>query len=178
MTLYNLHWPAEALPLQREVADATARVLGPDHPDTLLMQVHVADDQFDLGRFAEAAAIQHHAAESLVPRGRRKPSLCAGHLDRLCHGRLQHRRCARRSRGGKARRRHSRQDSPGNRLAHRHHARHHGMCLAHLHRYAEAVQAVADLEASRGAGFYQTQLAYTTLRDMYAAMGRSADAAA
>src|SRR5258708_2942318 len=30
--------------------------LGPDHPDTLLMQVHVADDLFDLGRFAEAAA--------------------------------------------------------------------------------------------------------------------------
>jgi eukaryotic-like serine/threonine-protein kinase len=49
-------------------------------------------------------------------------------------------------------------------------------------RYAEAepmlLQAVAILEASRGAGFYQTQLAYATLRDMYTAMGRSADAAA
>jgi hypothetical protein len=56
-----------------------------------------------------------------------------------------------------------------------------GLCLAHLKRYAEAepmlLQASAILEASRGANFYQTQLAYTTLRDMYAAMGRSADAA-
>ncbi len=40
------------------------------------------------------------------------------------------------------------------------------------------LQAVANLETSRGAGFYQTQLAYTTLRDMYASMGRSADATA
>jgi hypothetical protein len=56
-----------------------------------------------------------------------------------------------------------------------------GMCLAHLHRYPEAepmlLQAAVDLEASRGKSFYQTQLAYTAIRDMYATMGRPAEAA-
>jgi eukaryotic-like serine/threonine-protein kinase len=182
MTLSNLHRPAEALPLQREVADATDRVLGPDHPEALAMQVHVADDLFDLGRFAEAAAIQHHAAESLdraVGENHRYAlsawngyAMAACNTDEAPAGLAAAKRVA---------------DIRARILPATdwHIAAMHGtigMCLAHLHRYAEAepmlLQAVADLEASRGAGFYQTQLAYTTLRDMYAAMGRSADAAA
>jgi hypothetical protein len=39
------------------------------------------------------------------------------------------------------------------------------------------LQAAVDLEASRGKSFYQTQLAYTAIRDMYATMGRPAEAA-
>jgi hypothetical protein len=164
------------------VADATARVLGPEHPDTLLARAHVADDLFDLGRFAEAAAMQHHAAESLdraVGESHRYAlGVWTGYAMAACNT----------------------DDAPAGLAAAQrvadirarilpatdwHIATMHGivgMCLAHLHRYAEAepilLQAVADLEASRGVGFYQTQLAYTTLRDMYAAMGRSADAAA
>jgi eukaryotic-like serine/threonine-protein kinase len=181
MTLANLHRPAEALPLQRQVADATARVLGPDHPDTLLMQAHVAEDLFDLGRFAEAATIEHHAAES---------------LDRAVG---ENHRYARGVWIGYAMAACNTDDAPAGLAAAKRVADIRarilpaidwqtatihgviGLCLAHLKRYAEAepmlLQASAILEASRGANFYQTQLAYTTLRDMYAAMGRSADAA-
>jgi hypothetical protein len=56
-----------------------------------------------------------------------------------------------------------------------------GLCLSSLRRYAEAEpvlrQAVADLEAARGSGFFHTQKAYATLRDLYASTGRPADAA-
>jgi hypothetical protein len=50
-----------------------------------------------------------------------------------------------------------------------------------LRRYAEAepllLQAVAQLERTRGPRFYTTQLAYQTLRELYQDTGRVADAA-
>ena len=57
-----------------------------------------------------------------------------------------------------------------------------GMCLAHLHRYAEAepvlLKATATLTAARGEGFYTTQLGLKALRWLYEQTGRTADAAA
>jgi tetratricopeptide (TPR) repeat protein len=182
MTLSNLHRPAEALPLQREVADATARVLGPDHPDTLLMQAHTAEDLFDLGRFAEAAAIELKAAQSLDravgENHRYSLGVWTDYAAAACNT----------------------DDAPAGLAAAKRVTDIRsklfpatdwrifmmqsivGLCLAHLRRYPEAepmlLQAAADLEASRGKGSYETQLAYTALRDMYTTMGRSAEAAA
>jgi tetratricopeptide (TPR) repeat protein len=181
MTLTNLHRPAEALTIQREVADATVRILGPDHPDALLMQAHVGEDLFDLGRFAEAAAIQRRSAEALdraVGENHRYAlRVWTGYASAACN-------TDEATEGLAAARRvadiHATMLPPDDwRIATIHGII--GMCLAHLRRYSEAepvlLRAVADLEASRGTRFHQTQSTYETLRDLYAATGRPADAA-
>jgi len=56
-----------------------------------------------------------------------------------------------------------------------------GLCLMRLKRFAQAepllVKAAAELEASRGPGFYTTQLSYKVLRDLYMATDRAREAA-
>lgn len=56
-----------------------------------------------------------------------------------------------------------------------------GVCLMHLHRYAEAeavlLGAASGLERARGAGFRPTQSAFRALRDLYTAMNEPDKAA-
>jgi hypothetical protein len=56
-----------------------------------------------------------------------------------------------------------------------------GLCMAGLHRYAQAetmlLAAARGLEAVRGARFHWTQVSFKALRDLYAATDRPADAA-
>jgi hypothetical protein len=58
---------------------------------------------------------------------------------------------------------------------------HIGTCLVALHRYAEAepvlLQAVSMLEKDRGTRFERTQTGYRALRDLYAATGKTEQAA-
>jgi tetratricopeptide (TPR) repeat protein len=57
-----------------------------------------------------------------------------------------------------------------------------GFCLVRLQRYAEAepilLKAAANLEASRGPAFFQTQKAYESLVELYSATGRTPEAEA
>jgi hypothetical protein len=56
-----------------------------------------------------------------------------------------------------------------------------GSCLARMNRYAEAEPALliglAGLEATRGPQYRRTQSAYSSLRDLYSAMGRTEESA-
>jgi tetratricopeptide (TPR) repeat protein len=159
---------------------ASARVRGPEHPDTIVAQVQLGENLIDLERFPEAAATLRHAAETLDrivgPAHRYSLSAWSDYAVAACNSHDED--------AGLAALRHvldvRTAALPANDW---HMAANHtvtGMCLVRLHRYDEAgpllLRGVADLEASRGAGFYQTQKAYAVLRDMYRAEGRSGEA--
>jgi serine/threonine-protein kinase len=181
MTLSNLHRPAQADPLFRELVASSTRVRGPDHPDTLVAEVQLGDNLSDLGRFAEAAATIRAAAEALdrVVGANHRYALSAwgSYAMAACH--------TDQAAAGLAAAQHvldmrSKLMQPGD--WHIASARGEvGLCLSSLGRYAEAepvlLQATAALESARGPGFFHTQKAYASLRDLYAATGRSAEAA-
>lgn len=181
MTLSNLHRPGEADPLFRELVAASTRIRGPDHPDTLVAEVQLGDNLSDLGRYTEAAATIRAAAEGLDrvvgATHRYALSAWASYAMAACH---------------------TDQAAAGLTAAehvfeirakllpatdwHVASARGElGLCLASLRRYGEAepqlLQAAAELEAARGPGFFHTQKVYASLRDLYIASARPADAA-
>jgi serine/threonine-protein kinase len=181
MALSNLHRPAEADPLLREVVAASDRVLGYDHPEALAAQVQFGENLLDLDRFVEAAVTLHRAAESLDrtvgPTHRYALGAWSEYAFAACNSGDEQ--------AGLAAERHvlevRRKILPvgdwhiaaGRAVE--------GLCVARLHRNADAesilLQAAADLEVSRGPGFYWTQKCYAMLRDLYASLGRTADAA-
>jgi len=181
MTLSNLHRPAQADPLFRELVASSTRIRGPEHPDTLVAEVQLGDNLSDLGRYTEAAATIRRAAEALerVVGANHRYTLSAwgSYAMAACH--------TTEAAAGLAAAEHVLETRSKLLPAADWHiasARGEvGLCLAGLRRYAEAepvlLQAVAALEAARGPGFFHTQKAYGTLRDLYAATGRPADAA-
>jgi len=182
MTLGNLHRSEEALPLLQEVSKRTDQVLGPEHPDALVAQEHVGEALFDLGRYAESAIIQRRVAETL------ERTLGVEHRYTFATWSAYSRAAC-----------HTDEAPAGLAVAQRIFAMRAkkleptdwhlaaiqgaiGQCLAHLQRYAQAepvlLKAASDLEAAHGPGFFNTQLAFISLRDMYASMGKPEQAAA
>jgi serine/threonine-protein kinase len=181
MTLSNLHRPAAADPLFRELVASSIRVRGPDHPDTLVAEVQLGDNLSDLGRYAEAAATIRSAAERLdrVVGANHRYALSAwgSYAMAACHTDEAAAGLAAAERVYETR---AKLLPPGD--WHIASARGEvGACLAALRRYSDAepvlLQAAAELEAARGSAFFHTQKAYASLREMFTAMGRPADAA-
>jgi serine/threonine-protein kinase len=181
MALSNLHRPDEADPLLREVVAASARVLGPDHPEALAAQIQFGENLLDLDRFVEAATILHRAAESLDrvlgPEHRYTLGAWSEYALAACNSREEQ--------AGLMAEQHvltiRNRILPANDWHIAAGRAVEGLCLARLHRNAEAeatlLKAAADMEVSRGPGFYWTQKAYAMLRDLYASMARSGDSA-
>lgn len=173
---------AEAEPVFRDVAAVQTRVLGAGHKDTLLTQFSLADNLLAQHRDDEAAALALTTAQGLeatvgadnlyaisawLIRGN---ALCDAHPDEKAIAVLRQVVSSRKRiypNGNWA------VESAGVSL---------GNCLYRAHRYAEAeailLPAVNALEVSRGPGFHRTQLAYTVLRDITLAQGRTPEAAA
>jgi tetratricopeptide (TPR) repeat protein len=179
--LSDMHQPEKAEHILRELVGRSARILGPTHTDTLVAQVHLGDALTDLHRYAEAEGVLRAAAEGLErnegPRNRYTTgawssftvSACeAGHADA---GLEVARRIA-------EIRKQSLPDGDWHLSATQTNI---GLCLVRLKRYAEAdpilAEARAQLEATRGPNFYQTQLNYEASQDLYAATGRPDEAA-
>jgi tetratricopeptide (TPR) repeat protein len=156
-------------------------VRGPEHPDTLVAKVQLGEILIDLGRHAEAAQLLEQAAEGLERvQGPTSPYAASAWSDysvAACGGEQAAAGLAAAQRVAVIRaaalpatdwhRKSTQVDI--------------GYCLERLHRYREAEPVLAaaahDLEATRGSGFYTTQLAYKGLRELYAHTGRTADAA-
>jgi len=181
MALSNLHRPGEADPLLREVVAASDRVLGPDHPEALAAQIQFGENLLDLDRFVEAAMTLHRAAESLDrtvgPTHRYALGAWSEYAFAACNSHEEQVGLAAEQRVLAIRAKilpvNDWHIAAGRAVE--------GLCLARLHRNAEAepmlLQAAADLEVSRGRGFYWTQKTYASLRDLYASLGRTADSA-
>jgi Arc/MetJ-type ribon-helix-helix transcriptional regulator len=181
MTLSNLHRFAEADPLLRELVADSIRVRGPNHPDTLVAEVQLGENLIDLQRFAEASTTLRGAAmaldRALDPQHHYALGAWSDYAAAACNNHEQEEglRAAQRVLDTRAR------TLPADDY---HFAISHviiGLCLTRMQRYAEAEpvlrEAVQQLEASRGAAFYQTQRGYATLSELYAALGRKDDAA-
>jgi serine/threonine-protein kinase len=180
-TLLNLHRPAEAEPLLRELVATSTQVRGPEHPETLLTEIQHGDSLGDLGRYAEAAVTLRAAAQELdrvvgadhryAVAGWGSYAMAACHTDQAAAG-LAAAEHVFNMRSKLMQATDSRIASARAEV---------GICLSALRRYAEAepllLHAVADLEAARGTGFFYTQKAYESLRDLYAATGRPSEAA-
>lgn len=166
----------------QEVSDRTRQVLGPDHPDALLARQHLGEALFDLGRYDESAAIQRSVAESLERtlgvEHRYTTATWSAYARAACHTDEAAAGLAAAERVAEIR---ARTYSPSDwRTAAIQGIV--GLCLVHLQRYAQAepmlLHVASQLEASHGPGFFNTQLAYGALRDMYAALGKPEQAAA
>jgi serine/threonine-protein kinase len=181
MTLEAIHNLNQAEPMLRDLMIRTARVRGPDHPESLVAQVQLAEILIDLGRFAEAEQLTRAAATGLDrvqgPDSAYATSAWSDFSIAACSG-------ADGAGGLEAARRvdaiRARSMPPGDwrRLAAQTDI---GLCLVRLRRYREAEpilqKAATDLEAGRGVGFYTTQLAFKTLRELYQSTGRPFEAA-
>jgi serine/threonine-protein kinase len=180
MALSNLHQSAEAEPLLRDLVARGARVRGPDHLQTLVTQVQLGEVLTDLKRFDEATGLLRSAAESLdrvagsgnlyALRAWIDYALAACNNGDAAAGLV----AARQAEGAQVKLLQGNDWHAANGDAAI------GLCLVRLQRLAEAepilVKAAADLEASRGPGFYRTQQAYQTLREVYVATDRAAEA--
>jgi tetratricopeptide (TPR) repeat protein len=179
--LANIHQGAEAEPLFRHVIAAERRVLGATHKDTLLAQLLLADDLIDLHRDAEARELALSTARLLEPLlgadnmytltawQEYGTAACNDHEEQAGLEALRRVETTRR-----------RVLPAGSWVIYRAELGI-GVCLYRAHRYAEAepalLDAVAGLEAARGPKHRRTQEAYGDLHDLYAAMGRSDEAA-
>jgi len=63
--LMLLHQPVKAEPVMREALARSAKVLGPKHTDTLIVQLQLGDTLTMLHRYAEAEGLLRAAAEEL-----------------------------------------------------------------------------------------------------------------
>jgi serine/threonine-protein kinase len=181
MALLNAHDPAHAEAILRDIAARSSRVRGPTHSDTLIAQAQLGEVLIDLGRFAEAEAILHPAAQALDrvqgSDSRYATGTWSDYVVAACSAddAAAGLEVARRIDDIRA------QTLPPNDWHRAATKTDIGLCLVHLHRYAEAepilLNAAASLEAARGSGFYTTQLTYKVLRDLYRGTGREADAA-
>lgn len=181
MALLNLHRPAEAEPLLRDILARSARAFGPSHPDTVVAQVQLGETLRDLKRDAEAREVLRPAADALDriqgPESRYSTGAWSDYAIAACSDgqhaaeglEITQRIAVIRGRS-LARGDWHLAASQANI----------GLCLVRMHRYGEAkprlVNAAADLEASRGKGFYATQLAFQALRELYVSTGRQSDA--
>jgi tetratricopeptide (TPR) repeat protein len=181
MVLLNANAPARAEPVLRSLVTRSARVRGPDHPDTLVAKVQLGEVLIDLGRYAEAEALIRPTAVALDQiQGPEAPyatgawsdfvvAACSG-TDGAAGLEAAQRIDAIRTKTLAA--------TDWHRISIQTDI---GLCLVRLHRYREAEpllrKSAADLEASRGVGFYTTQLTYKALRELYQQTGRAADAA-
>ena len=182
MTLSNLHRFADADPLLRELVSASSRVRGPDHPDTLVAEVQLGENLIDLRRFAEASTTLRSAAmaldRALNPQHHYALGAWADYAAAACNNHEQQEGLSAAQRVLETRQK----TLPAGDY---HFASTRviiGLCLTRMQRYAQAepmlLQAVQQLEASRGAAFYHTQRGYATLSELYEALGRTDDAAA
>ena len=182
MTLLNMKDPKDAEPIQREIIRSSTAVRGPDHPDTLVAQEQLGETLTDLNRYPEAQAVLRPAAMALErvqgPDNRYTAGAWSDYAIAACYGTAPEDGLAAAQKVMQIR---ARTLSP----ADYHQAVSQvvtGMCLAHLHRYAEAepllLKATATLTAARGEGFYTTQLGLKALRWLYEQTGRTAEAAA
>jgi tetratricopeptide (TPR) repeat protein len=178
--LMHLHRPAEAEPVFRDVLAREARVLGPEHADTLVAQTQLGESLIDLERYPEAVKILRATAESLDkvlgPEHRYTTGTWLDYARASCSGPDPAAGLAAAQRVAEIRAK----TLPAGDWHLAGAQANIGFCLTHLHRYVEAEtilrKAAADLEAARGAGFYSTQFAYKSLRDLYLTMGRDAEA--
>ena len=178
--LMHLHRPAEAEPVFRDVLVREVRVLGPEHADTLVAQTQLGESLIDLERYPEAVKILRATAESLDkvlgPEHRYSTGTWLDYARASCSGPDPAAGMAAAQRVAEIRVK----TLPAGDWHLAGAQANIGFCLAHLHRYVEAEtilrKAAADLEGARGAGFYSTQFAYKSLRDLYLSMGRDAEA--
>lgn len=180
MAVLNLHEPAKAEPILRDVVARSVRVRGPEHPDTLIGNIQLGEVLLDLKRFEEAEKILKPTARSLDRVEGSDTRFATGAWSDFavaaCSGNDPAGGLEAAQRVDRIRQRTLPQDD-------RHRAATQvnlGFCLVRLHRYVEAepllLQAVAVLEPSRGRDFYLTQEAYGALRDLYRARNDSAAA--
>jgi tetratricopeptide (TPR) repeat protein len=155
-------------------------VLGPEHADTLVAQTQLGESLIDLERYPEAVKILRATAESLDkvlgPEHRYTTGTWLDYARASCSGPDPAAGLAAAQRVAEIRAK----TLPAGDWHLAGAQANIGFCLTHLHRYVEAEtilrKAAADLEAARGAGFYSTQFAYKSLRDLYLTMGRDAEA--
>jgi serine/threonine-protein kinase len=182
VALTNLGRGAEAEPLFRDVIATQTRVLGAGHKDTLLTQYAYMEDLHGLHRDADAAALAQVVARGLEAAVGPDNvytlgawmnfgiASCAVHPDAGALAVLRKVEAARR-----------RTYPPGSWFIDSA-ALNVGACLIQLHRYDAAAAvlrpAVAGLEASKGATFHRTQVAYGLLRDLCRATGKGSEAQA
>jgi tetratricopeptide (TPR) repeat protein len=182
MTLLNLKDPRAAEPIQRDIIKASTAVRGPEHPDTLVAQAQLGETLTDLGRFPEAQALLRPTAVTLErvqgPDNRYTVGTWSDYAIAACQGSAPEDGLAAAQKVAQSRARTlPPQDyhQAGSQVVI-------GLCLAHLHRYAEAEpvlqKATAALVTARGEGFYTTQLGFKALRWLYQQSGRPADARA
>jgi serine/threonine-protein kinase len=181
MALVNVGEKAGAESTLRDIVARSTRIRGPDHPDTLVAQVQLGEVLTDLGRYAEAGQVLGAAAGALDRvQGPETPystgawsdfavAACSG--DEAAAGLAAAQRV-------EAIRTRTLAASDWHRYATQGDI---GFCLEREHHYAQAEpilqKSAAALEASRGAKFYTTQLAYKALRELYSKTGRPAEAA-
>ena len=182
VSLNNLHRSSEALPLMRDIIARSADINGPSHSNTIIAQIQLGEVLFDLGRYAESESVLRPAAEasekSQGPETRNSVAAwtdyaraACGNAEHAADGLVVARRVAeirdRTLPPTDWRRRFSNPTTVA-------------WCLVHLGRFAEAepmlVSAVSGLEAEKGSGFWTTQFAYHSLRELYRATGRDTQA--
>jgi eukaryotic-like serine/threonine-protein kinase len=172
--LINVDQAAAAEALFRDAASAEEQVLGADHHDTLVTDLGLVEDLIELKRSPEAielalplahridrvlGADNGYALTAWYDYGN---AACDIHQDQAGLEALRHAEAGRlRLLPAEHRLIYSVRTGIG-------------ICLMHLHRYAEAepllLSAASGLERARGAQFRPTQSAFRALRDLYTAM--------
>jgi hypothetical protein len=181
VALNNTHRAAEAEPIFRDVVARGIRTLGATHHDTLVGQVGLAENLLELGRNAEAAQVALAAARLLESQFGLENNFTLLALNdygvAACQSHQESAGLAELQRVAAVRERLLPSTDRWNYIA----QAGIGLCLAGLHRYAEAeptlLAAARGLEAVRGPDFHWTQVAFKALRDLYVAMNRPNDAA-
>ena len=182
MTLMTMHRSAEAEPVFRDLVARMTRVRGPEHPNTLETQVQLAESLMSLKRYPEAIQILRPTAEGLDrvvgPNHRYATAAWSDYAIASCNGLDAEAGLAAAERVSAIR---VKSLAAGDWRAFSAQANI-AFCLIRLHRYRQAEpilqKAAADLEASRGPTFFQTQKAYQSLHELYLATGRSSEAQA
>jgi tetratricopeptide (TPR) repeat protein len=179
--LGNLHQPAKAEPILRDIAERSARLRGPTHTDTFAVQVQLGEILTDLERYAEAETTLRTAAEGLErnegPANRYTTGAWSAFTVAACEGDDANAGLEVARRIGEIRK----QSLPAGDWHLSATDTDIGLCLVRLRRYAEAdpllLAARQRLEATRGPAFYLTQLNYRASQTLYAETGRADEAA-
>ncbi|HTV80722.1 MAG TPA: serine/threonine-protein kinase [Steroidobacteraceae bacterium] len=179
-TIAAAHRPVEAEALLRDLLARRARVLGPQHAETLMTEVSLANDLYLQNRYQEAVATALPAATGLGAVLGPGHQVTAGawqvYGNAACRAGEPAAGLAalRTSEAGKKTRFGADTWQTQGVEADI------GVCLGLMHRFAEAepvlLAAARGLEASRGENFYLTQAAFADLRELYAAQGDATNA--
>ncbi|MGD0505273.1 MAG: tetratricopeptide repeat protein [Steroidobacteraceae bacterium] len=176
--LMLLHQPVKAEPVMREALARSAKVLGPKHTDTLIVQLQLGDTLTMLHRYAEAEGLLRAAAEELERNEGPSNKYTMGAWTSLavsqCEGGDLNAGLELARRVAEIRKQQSTLEGDWHASAIQTVV---GLCLVQLKRYAEAepilTEARSRLEAARGPGHYTTQLNYQASQALYAATGRT-----